>query len=440
MPTERLPPIFAAVVRPVLSFFKLEAASGILLLAAAVLALGLANSPAAAGYHALFDSPLTLGWSGHLVEFTLRALIDDGLMAIFFLLVGMEIKYELVAGELTSLGRAALPAIAALGGMAVPALIYAAFNHAGPGEPGWAIPMATDIAFAIGALTLLRGRVPTSLVVFITALAIFDDMAGIAVIAVFYGHGVHLGYLAAALGGTAALGLLGFMGVRSLAVFLAAGPALWVLVAHAGVHPTIAGVLLGAVIPARSERDPREVLTALHDHTGALCARAAERDVDDHEIGELADTLEELQAPASRLIRALHPWVAFGIMPVFALANSGVSVTGLGLGALVEPVLLGAALGLVVGKPLGVFGFTFGAKLLGISELPETSTVPQLVGVSVLAGIGFTVALFIANLAFADAPKLLAEAKLGIVLGSTIAGVTGFVFLRAAAPVRGRQA
>jgi Na+:H+ antiporter, NhaA family len=394
MANEGLRPLLAAMMRPLLRFFRLEAASGLLLLGAAAVALGLANSPAAFVYRGLAES--------------LHAPVNEGLMAVFFFLVGMEIKHELVAGELRTFGRAVLPALAALGGMAVPAAIFALLNRHGIGARGWAIPMATDIAFAIGTLTLLKGRVPTSLVVFVTALAIFDDIGGIAVIAVFYGRGIGWQYLAATAAAIGVLALLARSKLQSIAVYLCFGPLLWWLLLRSGIHPTLAGVALGLAIPGGS-RPLQEM---------------------EQQTPEAAELLDET-TPLSRLISALHPWVAFGIMPLFALVNSGVSLHGFGLDSLRGPVLLGAALGLFVGKQLGVFGFTLSATALGISPLPEGGTRAQLYGASIVAGIGFTVALFIADLAFAQAPELLGQAKLGILLGSVASGAVGMAVLRA---------
>jgi len=268
--------------------------------------------------------------------------------------------------------------------------------------------MATDIAFAIGTLTLLKGRVPTSLVVFVTALAIFDDIGGIAVIAIFYGRGIAWLWLGAAAVALVVLAVLARTRVRSLWVYLPFGPLLWFFLFRGGIHPTLAGVALGMAIPA-SMPTPRG---------GAPTSPEA--------IEQLDET-----TPLSRLISALHPWVAFGIMPLFALVNSGVSLGGMDLGSLASPVLLGAALGLFVGKQLGIFAFTVAATRLRISPLPEGGNHAQLYGVSIVGGIGFTVALFIADLAFAEAPHLLGEAKLGILLGSLASGVVGLLVLRA---------
>jgi NhaA family Na+:H+ antiporter len=334
-----LKPALGAVVRPFQAFFRLEASSGILLLAAAVAALGWANSPFAESYRAFVTTPIALGIAGARVELSPLSIVNDGLMTIFFFVVGLEIKRELSIGELSSPAQAALPAIAALGGMVIPAAIFAAVNRGGPGARGWGVPMATDIAFAVGALTLLRRRVPHALVVFVTALAIFDDIGGILVIALFYGEGLDVGWLAAAAAIAAGAFALGRLRVRRGAAWAAVGAALWWALHHAGIHATISGVVLGLAVPVRPLRRAHDVLGELAAHTGRL---AAERE--DDEIGRA-----ELAAIEAHLERLLHPWVAFGIMPVFALVNSGVALRGLGADELAGPVAVGVAGGLLAG-------------------------------------------------------------------------------------------
>jgi Na+:H+ antiporter, NhaA family len=433
------PPLFAAVLQPLQRFFKLQAASGILLLLSAAAALLWANSPWADVYARVFDYPLSLGAGGAVGEFTVRELINDGLMAIFFFVVGMEIKRELVVGELRTLSRAVLPLIAAVGGMVVPALIYVAFNRGGPGAAGWAIPMATDIAFCIGILALLKGRVPNALVVFLTALAIFDDMGGILVIALFYGKGLHMEWLLAAALLTAALIVAGRLRARSPLLYAAFGLALWYALHHGGVHATVAGVILGLCIPARGHPRPREVLEGLHRHTGELLTRSDDEDLSNAAVLAIEERLEDLEPPLNRFEHALHPFMAFFIMPVFALANSGVSLAGIGLSQLAGPISLGTAAGLFVGKQVGIFLFTLLAVKLGVSSVPGGAPLRQLYGVAVLAGIGFTVALFIGGLAFPEAARL-DEAKLGILLGSLLSGVLGYALLRLSPSAAGADA
>lgn len=421
--------VFGVVVRPIQEFLHTEAAGGILLLGFAVVALAWANLDPGS-YETVFEYPLALGAGGSIAQFTTREVINDGLMAIFFFVVGMEIKRELVTGELDTIGKASLPAVAAIGGMVVPSGIFLALNWSGEGRAGWGIPMATDIAFCVGILTLLKGRVPTALVVFVTALAIFDDIGGILVIAFFYGHGLEIPWLVGA--GVLCLVLLvmnrAFV-VSGLAYGLV-GVALWYALHHGGIHATIAGVILGLMIPARAQRPPREVLRELSDHVNALNDKARDEELDAAEILAIDEKLEDLQAPVQRFIHQLHPFVAFAIMPVFALANSGVSLAGAGVETLVAPIALGTGAGLFLGKQLGVFAFTLLAVRFGLAPMPGGASVAKLYGVSVISGIGFTVALFIAALAFPDAPHLLDQAKVGILLGSLAAGVVGFVILR----------
>ena len=392
---------FDVVLRPLQAFLRLEAASGILLLLSASAALVWANLHAPS-YQALFVAPHTFAAGELVARFSLRALSNDGLMTLFFFVVGMEVKRELVGGELSSPRKAVLPAIAAVGGMLVPIGIYILFNWGRPGLRGWGIPMATDIAFCVGILVLLEDRVPRALVVFVTALAIFDDIGGILVIALFYGHGFHGWWLLAALVPCLALLRANRAHVTSGLVFAVVGIVLWYALHHGGIHATLAGVILGLGVPARSRRPSRQVL----------------------------DEVDEMQSPIGRLLHRLHPIVAFGIMPLFALTNAGVPLGHLGLASFSSPVALGAAAGLFLGKQAGVFAFTLAAVRLGLSPMPAGSSTAKLLGVSTTAGVGFTIALFIAALAFEDAPVLLDQAKLGILLGSVAAGLAGFLVLR----------
>lgn len=369
---------------PLPPFLYSEAAGGILLLGCALVALFWANLHPES-YRGAFDFP----------HFPLRYFINDGLMAVFFFVVGMEIKRELVIGELNSIGKASLPAVAAVGGMVVPAVIFLAFNWGGPGRSGWGIPMATDIAFCVGILKLLKSRVPNALIVFVTALAVFDDIGGILVIAFFYGHGLSIPWLIGAVALSLVLLCMNRAYVISGIAYALVGVGLWYALHHAGIHATIAGVVVGLMIPAKPPR-----------------------------IGK------KIEAPIERFVHRLRPLVAFVIMPAFALANSGVALGEDWISNVAAPVALGTAVGLLFGKPIGVFGFTLLAVRLGIAPIPGGASVMKLFGVSVIAGIGFTVALFIAGLAFPDAPYLLDQAKVGIILGSLTAGVIGFVILR----------
>jgi NhaA family Na+:H+ antiporter len=334
------------------------------------------------------------------------------------------------------LPQAVLPAIAALGGMILPAAIFLAFNAGHPGAAGWGIPMATDIAFCIGVLTLLKGRVPRALVVFVTALAIFDDIGGILVIALFYGTGIHPGWLLGAAAVTTWAAVMNRTNVRSGLAWATVGALLWYTLHHSGIHATIAGVVLGLAIPARARRPMRDVLLELASYTAALARTPDDEERDDAAIQGIDERLEDLEAPLTRFIHGLHPWIAFGVMPLFALANSGVDLSALEASQITGRVAVGTAVALLVGKQLGIFLFTVAAVSAGIARLPGGASRTKLLGVSIVAGIGFTVALFIAGLAFPGAPRLLDEAKLGIVAGSLVSGIVGAIILRSTAPVR----
>jgi NhaA family Na+:H+ antiporter len=423
-------PLFAVVTRPIQVFLRLEAAGGIVLLSCAVAALVLANSGASDTYRAIFGAPIAVAVGPLRTEFTVALLVNDGLMTVFFFLVGMEIKRELAVGELRTLPQAILPGIAAVGGMVVPAAIFLAFNWDTPGKPGWGISMATDIAFCVGVLTMLRSRVPNALVVFVTALAIFDDIGGILVIAIFYGSGLSLPWLAAAAAVGAALVGMSRAYVRSGAAYAGAGALLWYALHHAGIHATIAGVIAGFCIPARPRSRPREVLAELGVHAAGLARSTADDDeLDAAAILGIEERLEDLEAPLARFVHVLHPWVAFGIMPLFALANSGVDLRALDPSRLTGRIAVGTALALFFGKQVGIFVFTWIAVRLGTGPMPGGASPVKLLGAATVAGIGFTVALFIAGLAFPGQPELLDEAKVGILAGSLLAGVVGALIL-----------
>jgi Na+:H+ antiporter, NhaA family len=429
-PPPRVPALFKVAIVPLQAFFRLEASSGILLALCAVAAMVWANSPWASSYTGLFDAPLALELAGSRGVFTFREFINDGLMTLFFFLVGMEIKRELSAGELRTPARAMLPLIAALGGMVVPAGLFLLFNAGTPAAKGWAIPMATDIAFAIGCLTLVRARVSHALVVFLTALAIFDDIGGIIVIALFYGTGIHGEWLLAAGGVAVALGVCNRFYVRNGMFYVLLGAALWYTMHHGGIHATLSGVVLGMFIPAVPARRGRDVLNEL----SAYIARCVEEPDDEAVRGAqllyIEEQLEDIEPPLNRFVHLWHSYVGYGIVPLFALANSGISLEGMSLADLAKPLPLGIMVGLFVGKQVGIFLFTYLAVKARVSPIPGGSRTSQLYGVAVVAGIGFTVALFVATLAFPEDPHLLAEAKLGILLGSLLSAVVGYLLLR----------
>lgn len=366
-------------------FLDSEAAGGIVLMGAAALALIVANSALAPVYFAVLKS--------YLGPLSVSHWINDALMAVFFLLVGLEIKREVLDGQLSTWPRRILPGLAAAGGMAVPALIYAALNW-GNAETmrGWAIPTATDIAFALGVLSLLGSRVPASMKVFLTALAIIDDLGAVIIIAVFYTADLQMAYLAGAVGVLAILVAMNRFGVRSLLPYLALGVVLWVLVLQSGVHATLAGVALALTIPLR--RTP-----------------GIEQDIE--------------ESPLHRLEHSLHGVVPFVIVPIFGFANAGVSFSGMSTDTLVDPLTLGVAAGLVVGKLVGVFGTSYAAIKLGFADMPANAARMHLLGVSLLCGIGFTMSLFIGLLAFASNATLQDDVKVGILLGSVVAALLG---------------
>jgi NhaA family Na+:H+ antiporter len=393
-------------IRAGAEFFDTEAASGVVLFAAAVIAGAWANL-AGDSYSGLWRTPLTIGVAPLVLSKPLLLWINDGLMAIFFFLVGLEIKREILGGELASARRAVLPVAAAVGGMVAPAAIYSVLNIGGTGARGWGIPMATDIAFALGALALLGNRVATSLRVFLTAVAIADDLGAVAVIAIFYTR--DLVWIALASGGLilAILTVINRVGIRRAAPYVLLGVALWVAVLKSGVHATVAGVLLAFSIPAS-----RGLSSGRRDAGNTT---------------PLVDRLEH----------ALQPWVAFAIMPVFALANAGVRLSGdLGT-SLFDPIALGIILGLVVGKQLGVAASCWALVRLGVASLPSRATWQQLYGVALLCGIGFTMSLFIATLALGEGDQL-RPAKLGVLVGSLLSGIAGYLVLARGAASRPR--
>lgn len=378
-------------------FLRLESAGGLILVAAAVLAMVMANSPLADFYTYVLKLNLTVMIESFGVSKPLILWINDGLMAVFFLLIGLELKREVVEGQLSSKDQIILPALAAIGGLVVPALIYWLINKDYPQElNGWAIPTATDIAFALAILTLLGSRVPASLKIFLTTIAIFDDLAAIVIIAVFYSADLSTASLAAAGAGIAILFVLNRMNVQSLAAYLIVGVFIWLFVLKSGVHATLAGIVVAAFIPLKSG--------------------------DDH-------------SPLRHLEHILHPWVAFGVLPIFAFANAGVSFSGVSGDIVMGTVSIGIVLGLFVGKQVGVFGMTALAVGLGLAKKPEGANWPMLYGVALICGVGFTMSLFIGSLAFEHAGFTQAVAlKIGVIGGSVISGFCGWLVLHLSLP------
>jgi NhaA family Na+:H+ antiporter len=413
-------------------FFRTETVGGLILLLFGCAALALANSPLAEAYEHLWDIPLTIGIVDHSLSLTLHQWINDGLMAVFFLLVGLEIKRELLAGELSSPKQAALPIACAIGGMIVPAAFYWIFNMTSPGAGGWGIPMATDIAFALGALALIAPRAPIGAKVFLTALAIVDDMGAVLVIALFYSSGIAWG----ALGGAAVilLILVGFnaMGVRQVWPYLLGGLVLWYFVHESGIHATVAGVVLAFIIPTRTRisavefaREARSLLDRFErKETGDFVVLTSKGQ--QGTLFALEHASEGVTAPSLRLEHALHNFSAFVVMPLFAFANAGVRI-----GGPIEhaEIALGVVAGLIIGKPLGITAAALVTVKSGIAKLPDNVSWASLLGYACLAGIGFTMSLFIAMLAFDDVAPL-GAAKIGILAGSILAAAGGAIILK----------
>ncbi len=423
------------LLAPFVRFSRIEAAGGILLLIATAVALIWANGPWKSSYHALWQTYLTLEIGPYAIKESLAHWVNDGLMAIFFFVVGLEIKRELLVGELASPRQAAIPIAAAVGGMVVPALIYVLINAGGEGLAGWAIPSATDIAFALGVMALLGKRVPISLKIFLTALAIVDDLGAVLIIAFFYTSEISWPALGAGAAICALLVLANVLHVRRTLVYVILGLGLWAAFLESGIHATIAGVVLAMTIPARFRIQ------------GADFASFSRRAIDEFErsggnendimtnalrqkwVHGLELACQDVQTPLLRLEHALLPWVSFLIMPIFALANAGIEL-GEGLTtALTSKVCLGVMLGLLVGKQIGITLGSWLAVRLRIGSLPEGVTWAQVYATSWLAGIGFTMSLFVANLGLGDGESL-QSAKIGILGGSLIAGVVGYVLLR----------
>jgi NhaA family Na+:H+ antiporter len=404
------PPIPSAVrtmperaVHAIGEFFRLESAGGILLVAAAVLALACANSPLEEFYDGFRELPVAVVFGVVEVAKPLLLWINDGLMAVFFLLVALEIKREAIGGQLAERRKLLMPLLCAGAGVAVPALVFSAINRGDPlAMQGWAVPAATDIAFALGVLSLLGSRVPMGMKLLLSTIAVVDDLAAILIIAVFYSHGLSPLALGGAGIAVAVMALLNRRGVRALTPYLLLGAVTWVCVLKSGVHATLAGVVTGLLIPYTP--DPADPADA-----GA-------------------------PAPLERLEQALHPWVAYGILPVFAFANAGLALGDFRIESLLQPLPMGIALGLLLGKPVGVIGAALLARALRIADFPDGMDTRSIIGLGLLCGIGFTMSLFIASLAFANAGDLAYSSVLGVLTGSVLAAVAGYLWLRVVLP------
>lgn len=422
-------------ITPIQEFIKTESSSGIILLGTTVLALVIANSPWAPAYFNLLETHLTVGVPGLMIDKPLLLWINDGLMAIFFLLIGLEVKREMKYGELSDFKSALMPLIAALGGALVPGLIFYFFNAETAFADGWAIAIATDIAFAIGILMLLGSRVPVWPKVFLTAVAIVDDLIAVMVIAVFYTASIKMTALWIAAACVALLIAMNQLGVRQLGLYVIVGLVLWVAVLKSGVHATIAGVVLGLSIPATRRKSLDTILE--HAETAVELFRASLKGEKGEEretaLNYMDEVVEESESPLHRLEHDLHPWVAYAIIPVFAFANAGVAVNGeLVTDAFASTLTWGIIAGLFVGKQVGIFMAAYIMKLLGLSTFPDRKGTWKIVyGLACLSGVGFTMSLFIAGLSF-DTTAFLEFSKVGIIVGSLLSGILGYAVLRQA--------
>ncbi|HWH47336.1 MAG TPA: Na+/H+ antiporter NhaA, partial [Burkholderiales bacterium] len=430
-------------------FLRRTTAGGIVLITTTAITLALATLVGEEFLNRFWERPLGLTGERFALELSWHQWVNDGLMALFFLLVGLELKREILVGELSSLKDAALPVVAAVGGMIVPALIYAGFNVATPSASGWGIPMATDIAFAVGILVLLAWRIPKNLIIFLTALAIADDLGAVLVIAVFYTTDLDLQSLGVAAALLAVLSLFNRSGVRNPLPYTIVGVLLWYAVHASGIHATLAGILLAVTIPARPAHTPAQFERRIEELQSEF--RADRRDaqtpddpLSNAQMAAIAEAMERsamaVQSPLQRIEHSLTPWVTFVIIPVFALANAGIDLRSVAWAqALSNSVTVGVFAGLVVGKCAGISLFGWVAVRLGVARLPADVQWRHLIGAGWLAGIGFTMSLFIAQLAFVD-PEMVEQAKLGIFLGSSVSAVIGLTWLSCVGSARRNRA
>ena len=427
---------FEKVATPLEHFIHAQTTTGIVLIFMTIVALILANSPLHDVYEQIFHLTISLNVGSWKLSHTVHHWINDGLMAIFFFLIGLEIKRNILVGELSNIKVAILPILAALGGMIVPALIYIAINHGLPSQNGWGIPMATDIAFAISALVLLGNRVSPSLVTFLIALAIVDDLGAVVVIALFYTEQIHL--LPLLLAGASFLVMVAFnrFGIHAILPYLLVGMFLWFFMLESGVHATIAGVIAAMAIPSKPKQTPDDFSNHMRNSLDEYDNYPVATDYSLHEkqkavLINMSERIESIQSPSARLEQALHLPVSLIVIPLFALANAGISIDFTHIDeAIVEPIALGIIVGLVLGKVLGIAGVAFIATKLGIAKLPEGSTMNQVFGVALLGGIGFTMSIFVAELAFYGNASAIFQAKIGILAASLFAGLLGFIWLR----------
>ena len=427
---------FNKISTPFEHFLHAQTTTGLVLMFMTVVALVLANSPLADGYAHFFHTKIDLTVGSWQLSHSIHHWINDGLMAIFFFIIGLEIKREILVGELSNIKVAILPILAAVGGMVFPALIYVGINAGSEGVSGWGIPMATDIAFAISALVLLGKRVPTTLVTFLVALAIVDDLGAVLVIAIFYTDTIHM--LPLILAGVSFLILVVFnrVGIHMILPYFVVGLLMWFFMLESGVHATIAGVIAAMAIPSKPKYPPanfaKNTKKLLDDYDNYPVT-------EDHRMHEkqkailqnVKDKIDAVGTPAARLEHDLHLLVALVIIPLFALANAGIAIDFSSMGTIImEPISLGIIAGLILGKVLGIFGVAWLAIKLKVAKLPEGSSMSQIFGVAFLGGIGFTMSIFVADLAFLDKPNLIFQAKVGILAASLFAGLFGFFWLK----------
>jgi NhaA family Na+:H+ antiporter len=412
--------------RPLIAFTHIESASGIVLLVCTAIALVAANSPLAEAYAGFWNQEIRFAVEGFELAYPLWYWVNDGLMPIFFFVIGLEIKRELVIGELSDPKKVVLPVAAAIGGVVVPVSIYLAFQYGQPGQHGWAVPMATDIAFVVGCLSILGRRVPHGVTVLMLSLAIVDDLAAVLVIALFYTASIKMAWLAGAVVGLVVVAGMSRLGVRTVGLYVVVGFGVWLCTLKSGIHPTIAGVVLGLMTPAMPWLGGPKFMGFLRHTDETLRREDTNMAKAEVMVSDLAFASREAVAPLTRIERALHPWTAFTIMPVFALANAGVPIAVESIGA---PVSMAVAAGLFLGKSAGIFGASWLTVKLGWAARPAGVTWPILGGAAFLGGIGFTMALFIASLGLAD--DQLVAAKIGVIIGSFCSAVVGMLVLTA---------
>ncbi len=427
---------FDRVLTPLEDFIHRQTTSGILLMLCAAVAIYIANSPWSESYHHLLTIPFTIGIPGFQLSKSLHHWINDGLMAIFFFVIGLELKREILVGELADLKLAMLPIIAAVGGMLVPVIIYLSINQEGPALNGWGIPMATDIAFALGALALLGKRIPKNLLTFLIALAIVDDLGAVMVIAVFYTETINIYALAIASSAMIVLVAFNLGGVRLSTPYILLGIVLWIAMLQSGVHATLAGIILAFTIPMRPKYNANRFLTQINEMVIQIkrAYQQEENIVKNDELRSrvraLGDGVMLVQAPAQMMERKMHLPSAYIIIPVFSLANAGVPIEWASIGSVItHPVSIGITAGLVFGKLIGIAGFSWLAVKFGITSLPKNLNFKHITGAALMGGIGFTMSIFIAELGFSHSPDDLLMAKTGILLASILAGVSGFLWL-----------